>query len=163
MPSRGAKIAAVNPPTVPDSIKVSADEQLVFMARATGFQIYVCRADAAGQPAWVLKAPEAQLFDEQGKVIGKHFGGPTWQHNDGSQIVGKMAAKVDAPTPGPIPWLLVTVTDHSGNGAFSNITTIQRVNTVGGMPPGSGCSDGSLETEFKSRYAADYYFYARRA
>lgn len=132
------------------------------MARATGFQIYVCRKDDSGKAAWVLKAPQAQLFDEQGNVIGKHFGGPTWQHNDGSQIVGKMAAKVDAPTPGPIPWLLVNITDHSGNGAFSNITAIQRVNTVGGMPPGSGCSDASLETELKSRYSADYYFYARK-
>ena len=67
------------------------------MARATGFQIYVCRPDANRQAArWTLKAPEAELFDEQGKSIGKHFGGPTWQLNDGSAVIGKMAAKVDA-------------------------------------------------------------------
>jgi hypothetical protein len=29
------------------------------------------------------------------------------------------------------------------------------------MPPGSGCKEDSLETEFKSRYTADYYFYRR--
>lgn len=49
------------------------------MARATGFQIYICRPGASGMPAWTLKAPDAELFDEQGKSIGKHFGGPTWQ------------------------------------------------------------------------------------
>jgi hypothetical protein len=94
-----AKIPCVQKPTVPDSIQAPAGEELVFMARATGFQIYVCRPDANGKSAWTLKVPDAELFDEQGKSMGKHFGGPTWQLNDGSQITGKMAAKVDAPDP----------------------------------------------------------------
>ena len=132
------------------------------MVHATGFQIYVCRPDANGKPSWTLKAPEAELFDEQGKVIGKHFGGPTWQLNDGSQITGKMVAKVDAPDPGAIPWLLVTVTGHSGSGKLSGVTSIQRVNTVGGLAPTTECSESSGEVEFKSSYSADYYFYARR-
>ncbi len=140
----------------------------ILMARATGFQIYVCRPDADGKPAWTLKAPEAELFDEQGKSIGKHFGGPTWQLNDGSQITGKMAAKADAPDPKAIPWLLVTVTGHSGRGKLSAVTSIQRVNTVAGLAPESlapaesECSPQSGEVEFKSSYQADYYFYARR-
>jgi hypothetical protein len=151
----------VQTPTVPDAIKAPAGETLVLVAHATGFQIYVCRKDEAGKPTWTLKAPEAELFDEQNNVIGTHFGGPTWKHNDGSQITGKMAAKADPPSPGPIPWLLVAVTGSTGSGVLSGVTSIQRVNTVGGMPPGSGCKEDSLETEFKSRYTADYYFYAR--
>jgi hypothetical protein len=87
----------VQKPTVPDSIQPPAGEDLILMARATGFQIYVCRPDADGKPAWTLKAPDAELFDEQGKSIGKHFGGPRWQLNDGSQITGKMSVKADAP------------------------------------------------------------------
>jgi Protein of unknown function (DUF3455) len=138
------------------------------MVRATGFQIYVCRPDANGKPAWTLKAPDAELFDEQGKPIGKHFGGPTWQLNDGSQVTGKMAAKADAPDPRAIPWLLVTVTGHSGNGKLSGVTSIQRVNTVAGLAPESlapaagECTAQIGEVEFKSSYSADYYFYARR-
>ncbi len=138
------------------------------MARATGFQIYVCRPDAEGRPAWTLKAPEAELFDDQGKPIGRHFGGPTWQLNDGSQITGKMVAKVDAPDSKAIPWLLVTVTSNSGKGALSRVTSIQRVNTVSGLAPESlppsaaECSESNREVEFKSSYSADYYFYARR-
>ncbi|HEY5027555.1 MAG TPA: DUF3455 domain-containing protein [Candidatus Angelobacter sp.] len=150
-------------PTVPDSIQAPAGEDLVFMASARGFQIYVCRPDADGRPAWTLKVPEAGLFDEQGKLIGKHFGGPTWQLNDGSQITGKMAAKVDAPDPRAIPWLLVTVTANSGSGALSGVTSIQRVNTVAGLAPAvSECTQQSGEVEFKSSYEADYYFYAKR-
>jgi hypothetical protein len=148
-------------PTVPDAIKAPAGETLVLMARATGFQIYVCRKDDSGKPTWTLKAPEAELFDEQNNAIGTHFGGPTWKHNDGSQITGKMAAKADPPSPDTIPWLLVAITGSTGSGVLSGVTTIQRVNTVGGMPPGSGCKEDSVETEFKSRYTADYYFYAR--
>lgn len=156
-------------PNVPDAIQPPAGEELVLRARATGFQIYVCRPDADGKPAWTLKAPEAALFDEQGNVIGRHFGGPTWQLNDGSQITGKMVAKVDALDAEAIPWLLLTVTSNSGKGALSSVTSIQRVNTVGGLAPESlppaavECSPSTGEVEFKSSYSADYYFYARRA
>jgi len=154
----------VQKPNVPNAIQPPADEDLVLKARATGFQIYVCRPDGEGKPAWMLKAPEAELFDEQGNVIGRHFGGPTWQLNDGSQITGKMVAKVDAPDAMAIPWLLVAVTSNSGKGSLSRVTTIQRVNTVSGLPPAaSECSQSSGEVEFKSSYSADYYFYARRA
>ncbi|HET9364336.1 MAG TPA: DUF3455 domain-containing protein, partial [Candidatus Angelobacter sp.] len=139
-------------PDVPELIKSPADEKLVLVAHAKGFQIYVCRAGAAGELTWVLKAPEAFLYDDQGDVLGRHFGGPTWKHNDGSEITAKLAAKVDAPDAGAIPWLLLTVTDHSGNGAFSRVTTIQRIHTVGGLAPTSGCSDENLEKETKSSY-----------
>lgn len=151
-------------PKVPDAIQSPEGEELVLIARATGFQIYICRPDAEGKPAWTLKAPEAELFDEQGKVIGRHFAGPTWQLNDGSQLTGKMDAKVDAPDPEAIPWLLVTVISNSGKGALNRVTTIQRVNTVSGLPPAvAECNASTGEVEFKSSYSADYYFYARRA
>lgn len=122
-------------PNVPELIKPPAGEELVLVAHAKGFQIYACRAGDAGDPTWVLKAPEAFLYDDQGNVLGKHFGGPTWKHTDGSEICAKLAAKVDAPDAGAIPWLLLTVTDHSGNGAFSRVTSIQRIHTVAALLP----------------------------
>ena len=150
-------------PNVPDPIKSPADEELLLVAHASGVQIYVCRSDAEGKPAWTLKAPDAQLFDQQGNAIGKHFAGPTWQHHDGSEITAKMAAKIDAPDSGAIPWLLLNVTGHSGSGVLSRVTSIQRINTVGGLAPASGCAESSREAEFKSSYTADYYFYAPKA
>lgn len=149
-------------PNVPELIKPPAGEELVLVTHAKGFQIYVCRAGDAGEPVWALKAPEAFLYDDQGNVLGRHFGGPTWKHDDGSEITAKLAAKVDAPDASAIPWLLLTVTDHSGNGAFGRVTTIQRIHTVGGLAPTSGCSSENLEKESKSSYTADYYFYARK-
>lgn len=143
--------------TIPTPIQPPPGSDLALIAHARGFQIYICRPEG-----WVLKAPEALLYDQRGNGIGTHFGGPTWQHCDGSEIVGKMSAKVDAPNPTAIPWLLLNVISHSGRGLFSRITSIQRINTVGGLPPSSACADSNREAEFKSPYSADYYFYARK-
>jgi hypothetical protein len=56
-------------PVVPDAIKVSPTDTPSFAANAKGVQIYECRAkkDDVTQYEWVLKAPEADLFDERGK------------------------------------------------------------------------------------------------
>ena len=148
-------------PNVPDVIRAPAGEELVLVAHATGFQIYVCRSDAGGKPAWVLKAPEAQLKDQQGNSIGIHFGGPTWRHNDGSEITARMVAKAEAPDNGAIPWLLLSVTGHSGSGIFGRVSSIQRINTSGGLAPAGECTESDPQAEFKSSYSADYYFYAR--
>jgi hypothetical protein len=160
----GAALASgqtVPSPDVPDQIKAPANEQVVLMAHATGAQIYVCKAGADGKPAWALKAPEAELHDSQGAVIGHHSAGPTWKYKDGSEIAGKATARVNAPDSASIQWLLVAVTDHSGKkGVFSHVTSVQRINTQGGMPPpDADCNPSKVNSEVKSPYSADYYFY----
>ncbi len=152
---------AIPRPDVPDKIKAPAGEEVVLVTHASGSQIYVCQAGTDGQPAWTLKAPDAELHDAQGAVIGRHFAGPAWKLNDGSEVTGKPGARVDAPTPDAVPWVLVAVTAHSGNGALSRVTTIQRIHTAGGVaPPAADCTAAKLNVEVKSPYTADYYFYA---
>jgi hypothetical protein len=127
---------------------------------ATGSQIYICKAGTDGKLQWTLKAPDAQLHNQQGAVIGSHFAGPTWKDKDGSEVTGKAAAKVDSPDANSVPWLLVTITGHSGEGVLSHVTNIQRINTKGGMPPPPGeCNAAKQNAEVKSPYTADYYFY----
>ena len=147
-------------PDVPDAIQVPAGLQVVVYAHATGSQIYTCQAMPDGKFAWTLKAPDAELHDRKDKVIGQHFAGPTWKLKDGSEVTGKAAAHVDALDPESIPWLLVNVVSHSGNGQLSSVTTIQRVRTHGGRPPAEGCDAAHRDVETKSSYTADYYFYA---
>jgi hypothetical protein len=147
-------------PDVPDAIAAPAGEEVVLLAHATGTQIYTCQAGTDGKYAWVLKAPEAQLFDRKDKVIGEHTAGPSWKLKDSSEVTGKAVAKVDALDSGSIPWLLVKVVSHSGNGQLSNVTSIQRVRTHGGQPPAEGCDEAHKGAETKSSYSADYYFYA---
>ena len=148
-------------PDVPDKIKAPAGEEVVLLAHATGSQIYVCQAGTDGKLAWGLKAPEAELHDQQGATIGRHYAGPTWKDNDGSEVTGKAVAKVDSPDTDSIPWLLVAVTGRSGNGVLSRVTSIQRIYTRGGLPPSQAdCNAAKQNAEAKSSYTADYYFYA---
>lgn len=147
-------------PSVPEEIKAPAGENVILVAHASGSQIYTCAVAADDVYAWKLKAPDAELRDSHGTLIGRHFAGPTWEHTDGSQVTGKMTAKADSPDKDSIPWLLVTATGHSGSGVFSRVTTIQRINTKGGQPPAANeCSASKQGTDAKSPYTADYYFY----
>ena len=152
----------VSSPVVPDSIKVSDTEVMSFAASAKGFQIYECRGkkDDATQYEWVLKGPEADLFDARGKKIGRHYGGPTWESNDGSKTVGAVKASSPAPAPDAIPWLLLSATSTGPQGSFSKVTAIQRLNTVGGVAPASGCSQAVAGKPLRVNYTADYYFFA---
>lgn len=148
-------------PEVPDAIKAPSTEAVVLLARASGVQIYACRDSPDGRPRWVLEAPEAQLRNAAGEVIGRHYAGPTWKHQDGSEVSGKAAAQIDSPDASSIPWLLVTATGHSGNGILARVTSIQRIHTRGGQPPAAlECNSAAFNIQLRSPYTADYYFYA---
>jgi Protein of unknown function (DUF3455) len=157
----------VDPPEVPDAIKVQPGERVLLRARASGVQIYVCGKSADGKPEWTLKAPEAELLDEQGAVIGHHSAGPSWQHRDGSAVTGKATAHVDAVDRDSIPWLLIAATAHSGKGVLASVTSVQRINTHGGQAPApASCSSsgtGRKVKEARVPYRADYYFYVAAA
>jgi len=106
-----------------------------------------------------LKAHEAQLYSKGGKSFGKHFAGPSWKANDGSQITGRAVGNMPSPDTSSIPWLLVTVVSRSGAGVLAGVTSIQRLNTQGGKPPASGCDAAHVGRELRVRYSADYVFF----
>jgi hypothetical protein len=107
----------------------------------------------------VFRSPEAELFDMSGRTIGKHYGGPTWEANDGSKVVAEVKGRDDGPDPNAIPWLLLAAKSNSGAGAFSRIQAIQRVNTIGGKAPAGGCDQAQAGKIARVPYKAIYYFY----
>ena len=129
---------------------------------AKGVQMYECRAkqDQSGYE-WAFVAPEAELFDVRGNRIGRHYAGPHWESTDGSKIVGSAKARADAPVAGAIPWLLLGAKSVGTQGLFSKVTSVQRVNTTGGVAPLDGCSQAATGTPARVPYTADYYFFAR--
>ncbi|HXP80858.1 MAG TPA: DUF3455 domain-containing protein [Verrucomicrobiae bacterium] len=143
----------------PKELQPPAGEQLLLQVHAKGDQIYTCKADG-GQFAWTLKAPDAQLFDKNGKLFGKHFAGPSWEASDGSRVTGKAVANAPSPDADSIPWLLVAVVSRNGDGILARVTSIQRVNTKGGKAPASGCDAGHDSQEQRAPYTADYVFFA---
>lgn len=122
--------------------------------------MYTCQAGADGKFAWILKGPEAELKDRKDKVIGQHSAGPTWKLKDGSEVTAKAVAHVDSLDADSIPWLRLEVTSNSGKGQLAKVTIIQRLHTHGGMPGNDACDESHKDSESKSKYTADYYFFA---
>jgi len=149
---------------VPENLRPAATETLMSTVAARGVQIYECRAkkDDPAAAEWAFVAPEAELFDMKGKPVGKHYAGPHWESADGSKIVGAVKARADAPQAGAIPWLLLATKSVGGEGAFSKVTSVQRISTVGGSAPGDGCSTATLGKTARVAYAADYVMYASK-
>lgn len=141
--------------SVPDSLKPAAGESLALVVPARGDQIYECRAGK-----WAFVAPEAELFNRAGRKIGRHYAGPHWESLDGSRIVGAVKAHADAPRAGDIPWLLLSAKSVGAEGAFSKVTSIQRVTTMGGSAPIEPCSQDGRRVRVP--YTADYYFFTAK-
>jgi hypothetical protein len=105
-------------------------------------------------------APEANLKDAGGVLVGRHYAGPTWEANDGSKVVGVVKAKADAPSPHAIQWLMLETHSTGNPGLFSKITAIQRVATVGGIAPETGCGTATIGKQERVPYTAQYAQYA---
>jgi Protein of unknown function (DUF3455) len=140
--------------SVPENLKPPFGEHLRAQAHASGQQIYICDG------SWILKGPDAKLFDEAGHQVGSHFVGPTWQWSDGSQVTGRPVASA-TPDPESIPWLLLTATGHRGDGVMRNVSSIQRLQTKDGKAPTKGCEPSHMGKQTRIFYTAVYYFYTQ--
>jgi hypothetical protein len=127
---------------------------MVLTAHAEGAQVYDCKPGADGKLAWAFREPIATLLAD-GKTVGRHYAGPSWEHGDGSVVIGKVAASAPGATANDIAWLKLNVVAQRGGGIFSGVTTVQRINTAGGKLEGA-CDKAN---SFKSApYSADYVF-----
>ena len=145
----------------PTALAVPSSQELALTLTARGVQVYECRAVTAesGKYEWAFKAPEADLFDADGKEVGRHFSGPTWELTDGGKVVGKLRAKADAPDGKGIPWLLLDAAEVSGSGVLGKTVSIQRVNTAGGLPPAEPADAAHAGQLRRVDYTATYLFY----
>jgi hypothetical protein len=174
-------------PPVPTNIQVPAGNTVFLEAQAAGTQNYICQTSASASSgfSWTLFGPQATLFvtfrvgrHKIPQQVATHFlssnpqeGGtarPTWQSSlDTSAVWGRaIASSSDAAfvVPGAIPWLLVAVvgarTEPTGGNFLTQTTYIQRLNTSGGLPPSTGCSQSTdVGSTVLVPYNADYFFY----
>jgi hypothetical protein len=80
---------------------LNPDKLSIFrVVSATGVQVYTCTRNPAGATGWILKGPDAQLFDPQNRPVGKHYAGPTWEGLDGGKLVGEVKTSMPAPRQG---------------------------------------------------------------
>jgi len=138
---------------VPAAIAAPGETAVVTL-HAEGAQVYECKAGSDGKLAWAFREPIATLVLD-GKTVGRHYAGPNWEHMDGSAVVGKAVGNTPGKSAGDIPWLKLEVTAHRGSGTFSGVSTVQRINTAGGVFTGACDQAGALHS---APYAADYVF-----
>ena len=138
---------------VPAAIAEPGQQQIAFL-HAEGAQVYECKAGPNGALAWAFREPVATLI-ENGKTVGRHYAGPAWEMADGSIVFAKVAGRAPAASAADIPLLKLEVTERKGNGAVAGTTTIQRINTKGGVAEGACPTAGAL---LAVPYSADYAF-----
>jgi hypothetical protein len=132
-------------------IEVPGGLSLLLKAKGEGVQIYGC-----ANGTWQLQAPDAELLDDQGREIGRHHSGPTWQLNDGSLVKGEVISTQLSPEATSIPWLLLKST--TGTGSLEAVQFVQRSETRGGVAPSGNCTEA---TTIRIPYSAMYSFYGK--
>ena len=155
-----AALAGPAAPDVPSKIQVEEGHKVFLVGHAVGVQIYSCNATADGF-AWGFVAPRANLYNDHGKLITTHFGGPTWQAKDGSTAVASVVDRVTV-DPTAIPWLLLSASGSAGpdGDRLAGTTFIQRIATTGGLAPAAAdCTISTVGTRQEIPYTADYYFW----
>ena len=158
----GSSMAPIDNAALPAAFRVPAGEKQKMWTVGSGEITYECREkkDVAGQHEWAFVGPVASLKDNAGKVVGKYYGGPTWESMDGSKVTAKQVAVAPQPA-GNLPLQLVKAEPATGMGAMQGVTYIQRLNTRGGVAPATTCSAANVGVKQLVAYQADYVFYGR--
>ena len=177
---RSAWADRVAPAPVPENIQVPEGHRAYFVGRAFGTQNYICLPASSGV-AWTLFGPQANLFNDADEQVITHFlsANPveagtlraTWQQSRDTSAIWAQAVQSSTDpafvAPDAIAWLLLrivgAVNGPTGGQKLTATAYIQRVNTVGGKAPSTGCA---LSTDVGARvfvpYEADYVMYKAR-
>jgi uncharacterized protein DUF3455 len=164
-------------PPVPPDLEAPVNTRVFFVGHGVGTQNYVC-LPSGSSVAWTLFTPQATLFSDSGQQVTTHFFSPnpdeggiiraTWEDSHDTSTVWAQLTQpsTDARfvTPGAIPWLLLHVVGRqegpTGGGKLLRTSDIQRLNTVGGSAPSTGCSQAKeIGSKAFVPYTADYFFY----
>jgi hypothetical protein len=163
-----------------------------FEGHGVGTQNYVCKPTGPTTVAFALFTPQATLFNENGKALTTHFFSPnpqeanldptvigdrqirvTWQDSrDSSSVWAKLDTSATFQTDpnfvakDAVAWLRLEVKHTepgpTGGDTLTPAKFVQRVHTVGGLPPSTGCTSPSdIGNEAFVPYEADYFFFRK--
>ncbi|SFU23659.1 Protein of unknown function [Paraburkholderia aspalathi] len=168
------------PPTADESLPVALranqDEVLQEVITTHGDETYICRRIKAGPVAlpdtipgvardgtqllWDPLGSEATLVDAAGQSVGTVAPGRYFLSYDGSYVIGNVAAESQVGA-NALTWARYTArfvaAPRPGEGRFADVSSIQRIDTTGGVPPQPSCE---LEgAHLLVPYGATYMFY----
>jgi len=169
-PPRPGEVPAPTNPTTPASppapalgffsrIKAPDTVAPALRLQGRGVQVFRCEPRGTGY-SWVFRLPEADLVDASGKAVIRHGANFSFEHADGSRLLGTIVDFDDAPDTNNLRWLLMSARSF-GQGALTGVTYVQRVNTIGGMPPAK-CEASQQNKLLRVDFSADFVFYKPR-
>ena len=156
-------VAAISPPGgLAPGLRASAAEEAAFVLSANGVHIYQCKmVDANGRFGWVFTNPDATLY-ENGRSVATLKTPNLWESLSDRSSVSGVVRGTQAAGGGNLPWFAMNAQPIGDSGMFAGVTSIQRVNTQGGVAPAGGCGPAADGAESRVAFSADYYFYKRR-
>jgi hypothetical protein len=140
-------------------IRAPTEVEPAFELVATGAQIFRCEPDKDGF-RWVFRLPEAELRDARGQVVAHHGANYSFEHVDGSRLLGTIVGYDSAPSDDSVRWLLLR-TQSFGQGELEKVSYVQRIDTVGGMPPAQ-CQAEQVNQILRVPFSAKFIFYRPR-
>jgi len=140
-------------------IKVPDGHEPTLQLLARGAQIFRCERIGDAYE-WRFRQPEAELVDGRGAVVGRHGADFSFEHRDGSRLLGTVVAHDRAASADALPWLLLSAKSF-GKGTFAGVSYVQRVNTRGGMPP-PACGADQANRLLRVDFSAEFVFYRSR-
>jgi len=146
-------------PPLPTAVRVPAGHRHALTLKSVGTLNYECRARAgmSGAYGWVLDAPDAALLHWSGLRVGRYYAGPTLEYRDGSRITLKLVGS-SPDDPGRLPLQLYEAATRRGEGQFSAVTYVQRLNGVT-AEPAQPCTEARVGRSYKAEFSADFLFY----
>ena len=99
-------------------------------------------SSGTGSPfGWVFENSSADQLRELEKKEGGEWVTTKNKRSDipfiGSAVAGKAIGNASGATASDIPWLKLEVTSKRGSGVLTPVTTVQRINTLGGKLEGA--------------------------
>jgi len=144
---------------LPLTLQAPAQDVLDDVLLSGGDVIYQCDRNPV-ELDWIYFGVESTLFDSSGENAGTILPGGYFMADDGSYVLAKLDAEVRGPKDS-FPWARLTARFNAGSptsvGRFARTALIQRVNTIGGLPPSQTCEpDGAM---LYVPYSATYMIY----
>ena len=154
--------AISEPSGLAPQLQASANEYPAFVLSGNGSMIYQCKATIANPNlySWYYIAPDATLYDGGHEVARMAQPNLMEALSDQSSLSGVLRSSQAGG--GGLPWTLTQALPMGDSGIFANVSSVQRVNTRGGLAPSTGCSADNVGEEARVAFNADYYFYKRR-
>lgn len=158
-----AAAAISEPANVAPALRAPVNETAAFKLNGNGAYIYQCRATLLDPNAyeWAFVVPDATLY-EGSRTTARHATVGLYESLSDRSSISGMVRSSQAAGVQNLPWVLMRAQPLAESGMFAGVTSIQRVNTVGGAAPTGGCGPANVGQEARVAFQADYYFYRSR-